>query len=60
MKMPFRKLTCQVCGHVYDEAKGDPAAGIPPGTRWEDIPEDWTCPECGARKADFTPAEVAA
>ena len=60
MKMAFRKFTCQVCGHVYDEAEGDPAAGIAPGTRWEDLPDDWTCPECGARKADFSPAEVAA
>ena len=51
--MPFRKFTCQVCGHVYDEAAGDPAAGVAPGTRWEDVPEDWSCPDCGVKKADF-------
>ncbi|HEX6007336.1 MAG TPA: rubredoxin [Burkholderiales bacterium] len=58
--MPFRKFVCQVCGHVYDEAAGDPVAGIAPGTRWEALPADWTCPECGAAKADFLPAEEAA
>ena len=52
--MAFRKFTCQICGHVYDEAAGDPAAGIVPGTRWEDLPESWSCPECGATKADFS------
>lgn len=51
--MQYRKFHCQVCDHVYDEALGDPAAGIAPGTRWEDLPDDWTCPECGARKPDF-------
>jgi rubredoxin len=51
--MPFRKFTCQVCGHTYDEAEGDPAAGIPPGTRWEDLPGSWSCPDCGVTKADF-------
>jgi rubredoxin-NAD+ reductase len=60
--MPYRKYTCQICGHVYDEAEGDPSGGLPPGTRWEDIPDTWTCPECGAKKADFelTPPEQAA
>ena len=52
--MPFRKFHCQVCGHEYDEALGDPAEGIAPGTRWEDIPETWTCPDCGVTKADFS------
>ena len=55
----MRKFVCQICDHVYDEALGDPAAGLAPGTRWEDIPEDWSCPECGATKADFSPAECA-
>ncbi|HKX39432.1 MAG TPA: rubredoxin [Burkholderiales bacterium] len=49
--MSQRKFTCQVCGHVYDEA----VAGI----RWEDLPADWVCPECGATKADFALAECA-
>ena len=49
----FRVWECQICGWVYDEAKGSPDDGIPPGTRWEDISEDWTCPECGATKSEF-------
>ena len=52
--MPFRKFHCQVCGHLYDEALGDPDSGIAPGTRWEDIPESWSCPDCGVTKADFS------
>jgi rubredoxin len=52
--MNYRKFVCQVCGHVYDEEKGDPDSGLAPGTRWEDVPADWCCPECGAAKADFT------
>jgi rubredoxin len=51
--MQYRKFICQVCGHVYDEALGDPAAGLAAGTRWEDIPDDWVCSDCGASKADF-------
>lgn len=58
--MPFRKFHCLICDHVYDEALGDPVAGLAPGTRWEDIPEDWVCPECGAMKADFTADSSAA
>lgn len=48
-----RTWMCLICGFVYDEAMGLPDEGIPPGTRWEDIPPNWTCPECGARKEDF-------
>jgi len=48
------KFTCSVCGYVYDEEIGDPDKGIAPGTKWEDIPEDWNCPLCGAAKADFS------
>ena len=54
--MQYRKFTCPVCGHVYDEERGDPDSGIAPGTRWEDVPAGWACPECGATKADFSPA----
>ena len=50
----YRKFICVVCGHVYDEAEGDTGTGISPGTKWEDVPETWTCPDCGASKADFT------
>ncbi|MCQ3827965.1 FAD-dependent oxidoreductase [Microbulbifer elongatus] len=49
----FRVWECQICGWIYDEAKGSPDDGIPPGTRWEDIPDDWICPECGATKDEF-------
>lgn len=51
--MNYRTWMCVVCGFIYDEAKGRPEEGIPPGTRWEDVPVNWTCPECGARKEDF-------
>src|SRR5574344_280899 len=47
------KYICSVCGFVYDEAKGIPDAGIAAGTRWEDLPEDWVCPLCGATKSEF-------
>lgn len=49
----YRKFMCVVCGFIYDEALGHPEDGIPPGTRWEDIPDIWTCPDCGVTKADF-------
>ncbi|HEX4852589.1 rubredoxin [Arenimonas sp.] len=49
---------CAICGHVYDEAKGDPAAGIAPGTAWADVPEDWVCPDCGATKSEFQMVQV--
>lgn len=49
----YRKYVCVVCGYVYDEAEGDPEGGIPSGTRFEDLPDDWVCPECGASKEDF-------
>lgn len=48
---------CPGCGYVYDEALGDPDGGIAPGTRWEDIPDDWVCPECAMTKADFEQVE---
>jgi len=53
MNTSYRKFLCIVCGYIYDEEKGDPDSGLAPGTRWEDIPEDWNCPECGVTKADF-------
>jgi flavin reductase (DIM6/NTAB) family NADH-FMN oxidoreductase RutF/rubredoxin len=45
--------TCSVCGYVYDPVKGDPDNGIAPGTRFEDLPDSWTCPVCGADKTKF-------
>ena len=50
------KYTCNVCGWEYDPAVGDPDGGIAPGTSFEDIPEDWVCPVCGAGKSDFEAA----
>ncbi len=47
------KYVCSVCGYIYDESKGYPEAGIAPGTAFEDVPEDWVCPICGAAKAEF-------
>lgn len=49
----MKKWQCVVCGYIYDEAVGMPEDGIQAGTRWEDIPEDWACPDCAVAKADF-------
>jgi rubredoxin len=49
----FKTWMCLICGWVYDEEAGLPDEGIAAGTRWEDVPMNWTCPECGARKEDF-------
>jgi len=47
------RYTCSVCGYTYDPEKGDPDQGIKPGTKFEDLPTDWTCPICGADKSKF-------
>jgi rubredoxin len=49
----MKKYVCTLCGYVYDEAEGSPESGIAPGTKWEDLPEDWVCPLCGASKDEF-------
>ena len=49
----MKQYVCSICGFTYDEARGIPEAGIAPGTRWEDLPEDWKCPLCGADKSQF-------
>jgi rubredoxin len=54
----LRKWMCVVCGYIYDEAIGVPDEGIPAGTRWEDVPETWTCPDCGTTKDDFEMIEL--
>ena len=54
----YRTYMCLICGFIYNEAEGLPEEGIPPGTRWEDVPMNWSCPECGARKEDFEMVEV--
>lgn len=49
----FQRWICDACGYIYDEAKGDPDSGLAPGTRYQDIPDDWQCPLCGLTKADL-------
>jgi len=56
----MKAYQCIVCGFIYEEAKGLPEDGIAPGTRWEDIPADWECPDCGVAKADFEMVEITA
>lgn len=53
-----RKWMCANCGYVYDQKKGDPEGGIAPGTAWDDIPDEWRCPDCGAGKSDFEMVEI--
>ena len=57
-QVAFRTWMCLICGFVYDEAAGLPEEGLPAGTRWEDVPINWTCPECGARKEDFEMVQI--
>jgi rubredoxin len=56
--MANRTFMCIICGLVYDEAEGWPEDGIAAGTRWEDVPDDWQCPDCDATKADFEMIEI--
>ena len=49
------KYKCTVCGYIYDPDEGDPDAGVPPGTSFEDLPDDWVCPVCGVTKDKFEP-----
>ena len=51
------RYVCTVCGYEYDPDLGDPDGGIEPGTAFEDIPNDWVCPVCGAEKSDFEAIE---
>ncbi|HRD72180.1 MAG TPA: rubredoxin [Aquimonas sp.] len=53
-----RTWMCIVCGFLYHEATGLPDEGIPAGTAWDDVPEDWLCPDCGVGKSDFEMVEV--
>jgi rubredoxin len=53
MANELKTWICLICGHIYDEAQGDPAHGVAPGTRWADVPEDYQCPGCGASKSEF-------
>ena len=56
--MANKKYQCIICGFVYDEAEGLPNEGILAGTAWDDILDDWLCPECGVGKADFEMLEI--
>ncbi|MBX3708562.1 MAG: rubredoxin [Gammaproteobacteria bacterium] len=58
MPNPYKRYMCLLCGFIYDEEKGWPQDGIAPGTRWEDVPLAWQCPECGATKDDFEMIEI--
>jgi len=51
----MKKYVCDVCGWVYDPAIGDPDHGIPAGTAFDALPDDWVCPECGVDKTQFSP-----
>ncbi|HID42708.1 MAG TPA: rubredoxin [Archaeoglobaceae archaeon] len=51
------KYQCTVCGYVYDEEEGDSESNFPPGTKWDDLPDDWVCPVCGAAKDEFEKLE---
>src|SRR5215813_12336112 len=54
----FKKWQCVLCAFSYDEERGLPEEGIPAGTRWADVPDSWSCPDCGAHKADFDMVEL--
>ena len=54
----MNKYMCVICGHIYDEALGWPEDGIEAGTLWEDVPMNWSCPDCGVRKDEFEMLEI--
>ena len=54
----MKKYLCLICGLIYDESEGWPSDGIEPGTKWEDVPDHWVCPDCGADKSDFDMIEI--
>jgi rubredoxin len=51
----MERYVCGICGYIYDPAEGDPDAGVKKGTAFENLPEDWVCPVCGASKDEFSP-----
>ncbi len=53
----MKKYECKDCGYIYDPELGDEENGIAPGTSFEDLPDDWVCPDCGAGKEDFEEVE---
>ncbi len=54
----YKTYMCLICGWIYNEEEGSPEEGIAAGTAWENVPENWLCPECGARKEDFELVEI--
>ncbi|NHA16119.1 rubredoxin [Thioalkalivibrio sp. XN279] len=54
----MKAYMCVICGYVYEEAEGDPDGGVAPGTKWDDVPLSWRCPDCGAGKEDFEMIEI--
>jgi rubredoxin len=54
----YKRYMCLLCGFIYDEEEGWPEDGIAAGTKWEEVPLSWVCPECGATKDDFQMIEV--
>ncbi len=53
----MKKYECNVCGYIYDPEQGDPDNGVEAGTAFEDLPDDWVCPECFVGKDEFSPVE---
>lgn len=58
MSEPYKTWQCRTCGYIFNEAEGDVMEGIPAGTRWADLPDDWICPLCGTPKCDFDMVEL--
>lgn len=56
--MSYKTWLCTTCGYIYDEALGDEEHGLAAGTRWQDVPEDWLCPDCAVGKSDFEMTEI--
>jgi len=56
--MEYKSWMCLICGWMYNEEAGLPEEGIAAGTHWDDVPINWTCPECGARKEDFEMVQI--
>lgn len=57
MPLGCKKYACNACDYIYDPEVGDPEGDIKPGTAFEDLPDDWTCPDCGVGKSNFDPYE---
>ncbi len=53
----MQKYKCLLCEYIYESAVGDPENGVPPGTAFENLPQSWVCPSCGAGKDQFVPID---